>query len=140
MKNNRISLPEAMEARAVNEIPAAVSGNMNQNGMASVACWAVPGMPRQCGPSRVRLLPATFLKSLTPPLRFPSAIMFSMANLSYQRAGIFVRMSASADSPGEKQDKTARRRDAGLVCRIRSVEAKRERSRRHEAERPARRA
>jgi len=47
---------------------------------------------------------------------------------------------AAADSPGEKQDKKARGRDAGLVCRIRSVDAKRQRSRRHEAERPATRA
>ena len=137
----RISLPEAMEARSVSEIPRGREWQYEpkwdgfrcllgrfQNAVA---------MQSKSGQDLRRYFPEIAAAAITLPERdyvLDGELVIPTAG------GYSFDKSASADSPRGKQDKKARRRDVGLVCGIRSVEAKRERSRRHEAERPARRA
>ena len=66
-----IPLPEAMEARAVSEIPRGGHWQYDQNGMASVVFCAAIKMRQQCGPSRGRILLGTFRKSL--PVTLPES-------------------------------------------------------------------
>ena len=134
MRNNQISLPQAMEARAVNEIPRGRQWQYEPkwDGFRCLLGRSQNAVTMQSksGQDLARYFPEIAAAAVTLPER--DYVLDGELVIPDGR-WIFVRRPASADSPCGKQDKTARRRDAGLVYRIRSVDAKRERFRRHEA-------
>jgi ATP-dependent DNA ligase len=140
LKNNRISLPEAMEARAVSEIPRGRQWQYEPkwDGFRCLLGRSrdAAAMRSKSGQDLARYFPEIAYAAVTLPER--DYVLDGELVISTKRGFSFECLLQRIHPAKSRIRRLAR--DAGLVCRIRSVDAKRQRSRRHEAERPATRA